>query len=326
MSCNSLPKTCKLYFGYSEDDFIRYNAASGGIVTSLFLYMLEADIVDKVLVVKMMKFTSHPMLTSNRDEILSAQGSVYFKTFSLAILLKLVFRIKQGERVSVVGLPCQISMLRKILKELGLEKRVFFVGLIRNHENERWYLWHVLSKHLPKNTKPLAIGSRKGGWPGGIEVDFETDDGNFQKLIVPFILDFWGLFPSLNLSALLGCLICTDHLASEADIVLGDAWHPKYVGKDRLGTSIILTRTDKGRKLIELAVKNKRLYVEEAQLRDLLITQSRNIIETSQYAPFKQKLLQHRIEAVREFKEIDKTILAILLLINHYMIKMKFFR
>jgi hypothetical protein len=121
------------------------------------------------------------------------------------------------------------------------------------------------------------------------------------------------LLPSLNLSAPLGCLICTDHLASTADIVAGDAWHPKFIGKDLQGISIIIARTNKGLKLIEQAIKNKALYAEAAHPKDLIIAQSRNIIEETHYAPLKRKLLQHRLVTL---KEIDKTIIALLLIVN----------
>lgn len=310
----------RIFFGYSTDNSIRYHAASGGVITSLIIYMLKSKTVDKVLLVRMEGFTVKALLTGNKDDVLSAQGSIYFKTFSLRVLKKILSHLRKGKRVCIVGLPCQISMLKKVLKRF--EDKLYFIGLICSHVSELWYMDYMLERYLPKNAKPLAIGSRKDGWPGGIKVLFELKNRNPQELTVPLS----GLITSLNISAPLGCLICTDHLASMADVVAGDAWHPKFIGKNSSGVSIVVVRSVRGIELVESAIRDGALYTEEARLRDLLITQGRNIIEGSQYGPFKQKLLQYRISAIRELKEVNKSIIALLTIINHCMSKYKTMR
>jgi len=315
-SLNTLGRIKKIFFGYSINDDIRYHGASGGVVTSLLLYMLKHEIVNKVLVVRMKGFRAEPLLTDNNDEVISAQGSIYFKTFSLRLLPEIIHEISKGNKLGIVGLPCQIATLIKVLK--NSESKVYFIGLICNHTNEFWYLEHIIKKYLPQNTMPLAITSRKDGWPGTIKIIFKSKNQNPQEVLNALNTQFWSLLPSLNLSAPLGCLICTDHLASTADIVAGDAWHPKFIGKDSQGISIMIARTDKGLKLIEQAIEDKALYAETAQPKDLFIAQSHNIIEETQYAPFKRKLLQHRTEAI---KEIDKTFIALLFMASCHLTK-----
>ena len=321
---DALGKIKKVFFGYSTNNNLRYNGASGGIVTSLLLYMLQHKLVDKVLVVRMEGFTVKPLLTGNEDEVISAQGSIYFKTFSLRILQDIIHNIKKGKRLGIVGLPCQISTLKKRLK--NYENKTFFIGLICNHTNEYWYMHHIIERYLPKNTKPLGISARKDGWPGTIKILFKSKNQNPKETRIDYNTQFWGLLPSLGISAPSGCLICTDHLASKADIVAADAWHPKYVGNDVLGVSIILVRTEKGLKLIKSALKNKWLNVEEAKLLDLFISQSHNIIETIEYAPFRQKLIQHPTNTIGELREIDKTITALILIANRHLIKHRIIR
>lgn len=317
-----LGKIEKVFFGYSTDDNIRYHAASGGVITSLVLYMLKQKIVDKVLVTRMNGFTAVPILTDNENDVISAQGSIYFKTFSLRILKKLHSNLKKGKRICIVGLPCQISALKKVLR--GFEDKLYFVGLICGHVNEKWYLGHIIKKYLPKNAEPVAIGSRKDGWPGKLKLFFKLNN-NFEELDVP-LLEFWGVLPRLNISSPLGCLLCADHFASAADIVAGDAWHPKFSGKSSSGVSIIIARTPKGLKLIETAIKNEVLYTEEADLCDLLIAYGHHLIEGKQYAPFRQKFLQHRITILRELNEIDKTIVLLLAIITTHLLKFKTIR
>lgn len=177
-----LGKIEKVFFGYSTDYNIRYHAASGGVTTSLVLYMLKQKIVDKVLVTKMDGFTATPILTDNENDVISAQGSIYFKTFSLRILKKLLSNLKKGKRICIVGLPCQISALTKVLR--GFEDKLYFVGLICGHVNENWYLRYIIRKYLPKNTESIAIGSRKDGWLGEIRIFFNLND-NLKEIAVP---------------------------------------------------------------------------------------------------------------------------------------------
>ena len=317
-----LGKIEKVFFGYSIDDNIRYHAASGGIITSLALYMLKQKVVDKVLVTRVNGFTAVPILTDNENDVISAQGSIYFKTFSLRILKKLLSNLRKGKRICVVGLPCQISAIKKVLRDFA--DKLYFISLICSHVNEIWYLQHIIEKYLPKNAKPITIGPRKDGWPGENKIFFKSND-KLEECVIPQS-KFWGFLPSLNISSPLGCLLCTDHLGSKADIVAGDAWHPKFTGKNHLGVSIMIARTPKGLRLIKAAIKDEVLYAEEANLRDLLIAQGFHLIEGNQYAPLRQKLLQHRITILRELNEIDKTIVLLLTTITMYLLKFKTIR
>lgn len=312
----------KIFFGYSTDSNIRYHAASGGVITSLVLYMLKQKIVDEVLVTKMDEFTATPILTDDENDVLSAQGSIYFKTFSLRILKKLLSNLKKGKRICVVGLPCQISTLKRVLG--GSEDKLYFVGLACSHVNEIWYLHNIIERYLPKNAEPVAIGPRKDGWPGETKIFFKSNS-NLNQLIVPQS-KFWGILPSLNISSPLGCLLCADHLASTTDIVAGDAWHPKFTRKSSSGVSILIARTPKGLKLVEAAIRNEALYAEETNLQDLLIAQGLHLVEGIEYVPLRQKILQHRVTILLELNEIDKAIAVLPTIINQQILKFKTIR
>ena len=319
---NILGRIERAFFCYSTDDNIRYHAASGGVVTSLTLHMLKKNIVDAVLVTKTDGFTAIPILADNETDITSAQGSIYFKTFSLRILQELFHNLKRGKRICVVGLPCQISTLKKVLA--GLEDKLYFIGLVCGHVNEIWYLRHIIDRYLPKNAKPVAIGPRKDGWPGEIKIFFESNN-NLGELTIS-LSKFWSVFPSLNISSPQGCLLCADHLASIADIVAGDAWHPKFSRKNLPGVSILTARTPKGLKLVETAIRNEVIYAEEANLRDLLVVQGFHLIEGNQYATFRQKFFQHRTTLLRELNEIDKAVVLLLTIITVHLSKFKTMR
>jgi|GEM_PF-3011650 len=311
----------KVFFGHSTNHDIRFNGASGGVVTALALYLLRRRLVDKVLIVRMIKFTAGALLTDSEHDLKSGQGSIYFKTFSLRLLQEIIYHLRKGERVCVVGLPCQISALKRLLR--NFEDKIYFIGLICNHVNEIWYLEYIIHKYLPENARPMAIGPRKDGWPGKVKIFFRMKEN--LELSIPQS-KFWGVLPSLNISSPLGCVLCEDHLASMADITLGDAWHPKFMKKPSPGVSMLILRTSKGLKLLENAVRDGVLYVEETKLRDLLVTQGHHVIEGTRYAPLKKKLLQHHIAVLRELTELDKLIAALLFIINRLASRFKILR
>jgi len=251
-------------FCHATDSAIRYHSASGGAVTSLLCHMLEKRIIDKALVVRMEAFAPHPFLVKERKEILSAAGSIYFKTFGLRFAQHIM---ESADRTAIVGLPCQLSAL---VRFYGRSERILLIGLVCNHVNEIWYLRHVLERFRPAGARPISISSRKNGWPGSIVISFKLDE-RIKDVAVP-LAAFWEPIPLLHFSTPLGCLYCTDHLATSADIVAGDAWHPKFVGKDSIGTSIMIARTDRGLQLMKDLVSSGRIHAEKAELRDLITT------------------------------------------------------
>jgi coenzyme F420 hydrogenase subunit beta len=302
----------KIFFCYSTNNEIRYHGASGGVVTTLLLYMLEHKIVDKVLVVRVKRIIAHPLITSNQSEVITAQGSIYFKTFSLKCLRKLNNYINNGERICIVGLPCQISMLKRILK--NHKSQLLFIGLICNHVNEIWPLEYISSIYLPKDSKLISISHRKDGWPGKIDLTY-TRNGSASVKAIPQPR-FWGYVAGFNAATPLGCLLCNDHLATDADIGVGDAWHPKFAG-DLLGVSITLVRTKIGLRLIEEAIKAGALKCEDAALRDLFIAQGNHIVEANRYIPFRRKLIRKEfLDGLCEALSPDKTIVALQYTLN----------
>ena len=315
---DAVGKIEKVFFGYSKDYSIRYGGASGGVATSLLLFMIKHKIIDRALITKIEGLIPTPLLTDNEKEILSAQGAIYFKTFSLRIAKNILHFLEKGERICVVGLPCQISALKKKFKKN--RNHLFFIGLICGHVNELWYMSHIFDKYLQRGARPVAIKPRKDGWPGKIKISYQSN-GHLKEVTVSQHR-FWNVIPQLNLSSPLGCLVCTEHLAPSADILVGDMWHHKYV-KDSVGTSTIIVRTSEGLKLIDDAIKNNVLFVEEAKLQDILIAHGSHLIESIEYAPFRQAILNRDVKLLKEFKHIDKTVVFLLTMLSQFTSKSK---
>jgi len=230
-----------VYFGWSRDRSIRFWSASGGIVTTLLRYLLEKKVVDYVLVTKHRSLSAYPVITNNVRDVVESSGSIYFKTFTLIRLKKLLSLTRRGYRVAIVGLPCMLRVVKKVLPP-ELREHIILIGLMCYHINAFWYLKYIFSKFSPSTTaRPISVSPRRGGWPGKIMLKYYVDDLTRNVEVGEFAL--WSAIPIFELIAPRGCLYCCEHAAIEGGIVVADAWDPKFFGRDSLGVLLFFVRS-----------------------------------------------------------------------------------
>ena len=264
-----LGRHIKFFTGFSKNHNIRKNGASGGIITALLLFMLDRKLVDDVIISKMnRKGRTKSFITNSKETILSAQGSIYFQTFT-GKLIKEVLR-RNDKRYAIVGLPCQIEAFRRAenLFPSFPAKKCVYLGLMCNHINVFWYLGYLVKHYFKENYEDVVeISHRKGAWPGGITLK------TAHKSIHISLDEFWRGFPSLNFCSPLGCLFCADHTNVLADISVGDAWLPEVMKKDKIGTSIIIARSRRGLEVLRKAQKENAIELTEISIKKVLKSQ-----------------------------------------------------
>ena len=129
---------------YSADNGIRRKASSGGVITSLAIYLLRTKKVDGVILTKAdenMPYHCVTFCARTEEEILSACGSRYSQSSPLMDILSL---IKHDEKYCFIGKPCDVSTLRRYLKYNPLlENRIVFMlsffcaGMPSDQANEK---------------------------------------------------------------------------------------------------------------------------------------------------------------------------------------------
>ena len=106
--------TC--YIGHATDRDIRYNSASGGVITALLIFALEEGIIDGALVTRTNQhepLEPKVFVARNKHEIISASGSKYCPVPLNSGLKKI---LNEEGKFAVVGLPCHIHGIRKFEK------------------------------------------------------------------------------------------------------------------------------------------------------------------------------------------------------------------
>ncbi|MEM2528907.1 MAG: Coenzyme F420 hydrogenase/dehydrogenase, beta subunit C-terminal domain [Ignisphaera sp.] len=263
-----------LYYGFSLDDKLRYKASSGGIVSSLFKYLLENNIVDGVVLIRPTSgspFIYEPFITAAIHDIYELAGTRYFPTPMNKILKKLL--TIEGKFV-IVGTPCQIYAISKFSTfHKELRKKIFIkVGLFCGgtpNINSHKYLLYAYDI----DAKNLVSIYRGIGWPGYNVLVYKTG----KKVLIHrrpknFVAKAYHSLCFFPIFAQKKCLLCVDRFASYADISVGDAWLDKFKG-DKKGTSLIIVRNREVAEILQAMKEKKYIFYDKVSEKDVINSQ-----------------------------------------------------
>lgn len=236
----------RCFAGYSLDNDIRNNSASGGVVTQLLVKAIEAGIITGALVTRMSKddpLLPEPFIARTREEIIEAAGSKYCPV-PLGIAIKELENNKDKGVIAVVGLPCHIHGFRKAELNKSLHYNLIYFGIFCGHSPNFTATKYLLQENKINISNIEKLDYRGSGWPGGMTIKTKDDNTKFIKYGKYWNTGFGQYFFPYR------CTLCYDGLAEFADISFGDAWLPEY-STDKIGTSMIVSRTEIGDKFLD---------------------------------------------------------------------------
>ena len=226
------------YTGYSANKDIRFHSASGGMVTSFLIFLLEKKIIDGAVVVGFKEdnpFEPEPFIATTKDEILRSRGSKYL----VLSYDKIVDKIESFPgKLVVVGLPCQIQGLRN-LSEKNKHVREHVIGFFSIYcslNKTKHSMNYYLDKYKIKIDEVGYFSFRDDGCLGYMK--YVSKNGNVIKKI-PY-LSFW--FGSHSFFQNKRCLLCADHFGELADISFGDI-NIEPFNEDKIGINSIVSRS-----------------------------------------------------------------------------------
>jgi coenzyme F420 hydrogenase subunit beta len=267
----------KCYVGYSSDTNIRYNSASGGLITQILCYLLDEKRIDGALVTTM--DPNNPLeplafLAFTKDEIVKASKSKYCPV-SLADGFKQIMQ-REG-KFAVVGLPCHIHGLRKaeaLLPKLK-GKIMLRLGLLCSHMVSFHGVNFILNKIGVSPSNVAEINYRGEGWPGFMSI--KTRKGKSVKLpLIGSWFSYWPVFSSYLFTPK-RCLMCPDQMAELADAAFGDAWLPEF-RNDKVGRSIIISKSTIVDEILAQMSLEKKIALKNIPVEKIERSQESNII------------------------------------------------
>jgi coenzyme F420 hydrogenase subunit beta len=273
------------YVGHATEESVRYDSASGGIVSALLIFALEEGLIDGALVTRMRRdrpLEPEPFLARTREEILSAAGSKYCPVAANAALKEIL--AAEG-RVAVAGLPCHIQGIRKAEQRLpNLAKRIRYRISLACSLDFSFVGTRQFLKNLGVAPESVAVFQYRGrGWPGTALIRLQ--DGTERTVPYP------DCYRQLGPYSLRRCTLCSDMLGELSDLTCGDAWLPALMRTDKSGSSFAVARTPEAEELLEMAASKEVIELSELGPEELLASQH--------HAVFKKRLLPARLRLFR---------------------------
>ncbi len=268
----------EVWEGHAADEELRHAASSGGASSALALFGIERAGMHGVLHINARQdvpFLNETILSQRREQILAATGSRYAPA-SPCDRLDL---IESAPAPCVfIGKPCDVAAANKaralrpkLDANLGLTVAIFCAGTPTTRASLR------LLEALDVDDLDQLEGLRyRGlGWPGMATARVHQD-GEPRVTGQLTYDEAWG--DILSKDRQWRCQLCIDHTGEFADIAVGDPWY-KPRDPQNPGSSLILIRTERGRRVFEAAVEAGYLSVKRVSPQTLPASQM-NLLRT----------------------------------------------
>ncbi|MEA3445433.1 MAG: Coenzyme F420 hydrogenase/dehydrogenase, beta subunit C-terminal domain [Bacteroidota bacterium] len=239
-----------IYIGHSKNEKIRRNSASGGIISTVLIYLLEKGLIDGAVCLRMSPHTpwlSEAHIATSKEEILEAAQSKYTIS-SVNEILGEVEKFKG--KLAYVGLPPQVQSIRKLqeINDPSVKPIKYIFGPFYGNTLYFSSIISFLKSYKVKDYKEIKkLYFRHGEWPGNMRIELSSGRIlELKKFHANYLIPFHILKNSLY---------CTDFTNEYTDISGGDAWAPVYEDRGK-GFSMIITRSENGHQIIADMIKD----------------------------------------------------------------------
>jgi len=302
-----------LYVG-SVEKYIK-SSSSGGLATFVLVELLENKHVNHVISVKESITNSYEYsISSNSKDLIKSSKTRYYPVTLATIINKI--ELLDG-KVAIVGVGCFIKSLRLAQyyhPELR-EKIGFLVGIICGGIKSRFFTEYLAGKTGTSNNdykkaeyRIKDFNSSASDYSFGVT---RISSNEKQTVKMRSVGDMWGS----GLFKANACDFCDDVTTELADISLGDAWMQPYVS-DGKGTSIIVTRSKLAEKIIQSAITNQKVQLENLTKKAFLNSQKGSFNHRQQALPFRYKLAKINGKIIPPIRYKDKNISALSMIIQ----------
>lgn len=237
----SLTKPYTWYQGWASDAILRNLGSSGGVATALMYSFIKNGGYVASCTFSNGEFRFN--LTNRIDDLYHFCGSKYVKSCTQDIYKKIKDKLKQGEKVLYIGLPCQVCGLTKYLSQQNIEN-LYTVDLICHGTPSSLLLERFLHQYKVSLKEINNISFRNKN-------KFQLE-GGFHRITINGIYDRYMMMFLKQKSYTECCYNCRfARIERISDITLGDSWGSELSKSEKeKGISLILCQTLKGKGLI----------------------------------------------------------------------------
>ncbi|MBC8147669.1 MAG: Coenzyme F420 hydrogenase/dehydrogenase, beta subunit C-terminal domain [Bacteroidetes bacterium] len=251
-----------IFIGFSLNSLLRRNGASGGVITSLLIYLLNKGFIDGAVTLKQgspKPWLAEPIIATTEEEIIQCAQSVY-APIPVNIIIEDIKHFHGN--LAFIGLPDQVSSIRFLQsKNVIWTKKIkyFFGPYVGTNLYSEAIENFIKSNGYKKLEEIKRMKYRDGEWPGYLSITM--NDGQIlksEKFYYNYLIPFFITKASL---------LSVDFTNELTDISVGDAWHPKYESKGE-GYSVIVARSKKGLDLLMGMKDQKQISLTKIKLQE----------------------------------------------------------
>ena len=256
----------RVALGHAADPGVRFEAASGGVLSALAIFLIESGKVEFVLHVA--ASAELPLRSDAQSSFTPAQvmGGARSRYGPAAPLVDFCSLLEGGRRFAFVGKPCDVAAVRNLAR---LDPRVnelvpYLLTMFCGGVSELSLSLDFLRGRDLALEQVRLFRYRGYGCPGPTRV--ETHNG---RVFETTYNDFWGADES-TWRLQFRCKICPDSIGEQADIAALDAWPGGSPTDEDEGFNAVVARTPRGAALLaEAAAAGAVRVVRELNLTDL---------------------------------------------------------
>lgn len=232
------------YQGWAHEKYVRMEGSSGGVAMAIAKTFIEkgGEVCSCIFENGEFGFKIIGIV----DELQQFAGSKYVKSNPKGIYRGISDKLKLGNQILFIGLPCQVSALRNFIGK-KLAEKLYTVDLVCHGTPSPIILEIFLNQYnySLKNIKDIQFR---------VKGKFQVTSHN-KGIITPGVSDRYMISFLSSLTYTDNCYEC-NYAKKErvSDLTLGDSWGSKLPESEwRNGISLVLCQTEKGKELLEQA-------------------------------------------------------------------------
>jgi coenzyme F420 hydrogenase subunit beta len=246
-------KYLKCFTGHSNNEYIRYHCASGGMISQFLVFLLEKKYIDGAFVTAFdpaNELLISSYIATTTEDILKAKGSKY----APVSLHNAVAGIKaaSGTKYVIVGLPCHIQGFRKLEAiDRKFRDKVLGYFAIYCSSGRTFYLTeHVFKERGIKKENLSYFAYRDEGCLGSMvakqRCSVRDTDSNTEAILYKGYEVYKERYqsyyhPLRSFFIPRRCLFCIDHYGELGDVCFGDIHVEPYI-QDTIGVNSLVVR------------------------------------------------------------------------------------
>ena len=222
----------------ATDKAILKKSQDGGIISASYIYGLENGLLDGVIVANTEDgFKAAPKIATTPEEVLSAAGTKYTVSPNVSVLKDAV-REYALEKVGIVGTPCQVRAIRKLMKyPMGFRHTDSKIALV---------MGIFCMENFPYEGMKAIVEQYAGIRMNDV---LKTDIGKGKFWVYSKSGDVKTVpLKDTHMYEQKSCHVCMDYTAELADISTGSVGSPD-------GWSTIFVRTAKGEEYLNKMIE-----------------------------------------------------------------------